>query len=122
VGLEAVDRLRPLVPEGVTTAQIALRWIIDHLRSPWSSRRPQPAASGGTPVLAPLGDDVHAKITAIYDEPLRPHVHHRWYRRTCARIGCVGAGRTATGPLRSPMPARRCPAHMRASIRSLCRG
>jgi hypothetical protein len=29
VGLEAVDRLRPLVPEGVTTAQIALRWIID---------------------------------------------------------------------------------------------
>src|SRR3954453_22833949 len=29
VGLEAVARLRPLVPEGATMAQFALRWIID---------------------------------------------------------------------------------------------
>src|SRR5512142_2094153 len=29
VGLEAVRRLRPLVPEGATMAQFALRWIID---------------------------------------------------------------------------------------------
>ena len=29
VGLEAVERLRPLVPEGATMAQFALRWILD---------------------------------------------------------------------------------------------
>ena len=28
VGLEAVERLRPLVPAGATMAQLALRWIL----------------------------------------------------------------------------------------------
>ena len=30
VGLEAVDELRPLVPDGATLAQFALRWILMH--------------------------------------------------------------------------------------------
>src|SRR5690606_451670 len=30
VGLAAVEKLRPLVPEGATLAQLALRWILMH--------------------------------------------------------------------------------------------
>ena len=50
VGLEAVDRLRPLVPEGVTMAQFALRSIIDQPQVIGvipGARSPQQA--GGTP-------------------------------------------------------------------------
>jgi aryl-alcohol dehydrogenase-like predicted oxidoreductase len=82
VGLEAVDRLRPLVPEGVTMAQFALRWIIDQPQVTVvipGARNPQQAVGNAEAAdLAPLGDDVHAEITAIYDELIRPHVHHRW--------------------------------------------
>jgi len=82
VGLEAVDRLRPLVPEGVTMAQFALRWIIDQPQVivviP-GARNPQQAIGNAAAAgLAPLGDDVHAKIGALYDDLIRPHVHHRW--------------------------------------------
>ena len=82
VGLEAVDRLRPLVPEGVTMAQFALRWIIDQPQVTVvipGARNPQQAIGNAAAAgLAPLGDDVHAKIGALYDDLIRPHVHHRW--------------------------------------------
>ena len=82
VGLEAVDRLRPLVPEGVTMAQFALRWIIDQPQVTVvipGARNPQQAIGNAAAAgLAPLGDDVHAKIRALYDDLIRPHVHHRW--------------------------------------------
>ena len=77
-----MDRLRPLVPEGVTMAQFALRWIIDQPQVTVvipGARNPQQAVGNAEAAgLAPLGDDVHADITAVYDELLRPHVHHRW--------------------------------------------
>ena len=82
VGLEAVDRLRPLVPEGVTMAQFALRWIIDQPQVTVvipGARNPRQAVGNAEAAgLAPLGDDVHTEIRAIYDELIRPHVHHRW--------------------------------------------
>src|SRR5690242_4272 len=82
VGLEAVDRLRPLVPADATMAQFALRWIIDQPQVTVvipGARSPQQAeGNAGAAVLAPLGDEVHAAIRAIYDELIGPHVHHRW--------------------------------------------
>ena len=82
VGLEAVDRLRPLVPEGVTMAQFALRWIIDQPQVTVvipGARSPQQAIGNAEAAeLAALGDDVHAKVKAVYDDLIRPHVHHRW--------------------------------------------
>ena len=82
VGLEAVDRLRSLVPDGVTMAQFALRWIIDQPQVTVvipGSRSPQQAIGNAEAAeLAALGDDVHAKVKAVYDDLIRPHVHHRW--------------------------------------------
>jgi aryl-alcohol dehydrogenase-like predicted oxidoreductase len=82
VGLQAVERLRPLVPAAATMAQFALRWIIDQPQVTVvipGARNPQQAAGNAAAVdLAPLGGDVHAKVTAVYDDLIRPHVHHRW--------------------------------------------
>src|SRR5215217_6510938 len=64
VGLQAVRRLRPLVPAGATMAQFALRWIVDQpavsvvipgARSPEQARGNAAAAD-----LAPLSAQTHA--------------------------------------------------------------
>ena len=82
VGLQAVERLRPLVPEGMTMAQFALRWILDQsgvsvvipgARNPEQARAN--AAAAGFPRLSP---EVHAAVRTVYDELIRPQVHHRW--------------------------------------------
>jgi aryl-alcohol dehydrogenase-like predicted oxidoreductase len=81
-GLAAVRRLAPLVPPGATMAQFALRWIIDHpavsvvipgARNPAQARLNVEAAD-----IAPLPDEVHDQVTAVYDELIRPSVHSRW--------------------------------------------
>jgi aryl-alcohol dehydrogenase-like predicted oxidoreductase len=82
VGLDAVEDLRPLVPDGATLAQLALRWILMHdgvstvipgARSPEQARGNAEAAE-----LAPLDPPAMATIGAVYAQRIAPHVHHRW--------------------------------------------
>jgi len=82
VGLAAAERLRPLVPRGATMAQWALRWIlmfdavtcaIPGAKNPAQARDNAAAAS-----LPPLGEGDMAAARAVYDEMIRPHVHHLW--------------------------------------------
>jgi aryl-alcohol dehydrogenase-like predicted oxidoreductase len=82
VGLDAVEELRPLVPEGATMAQFALRWILMHeavstvipgARSPEQAQGNAAAAD-----LPPLADDVMARVAAVYEERIAPYVHQRW--------------------------------------------
>jgi aryl-alcohol dehydrogenase-like predicted oxidoreductase len=82
VGLQAVEKLKELVPDGMTLAQFALRWIIDQpgvsvvipgARNPEQARANAVAAS-----LPPLSEEVHAAVRDIYDSLVRPQVHHRW--------------------------------------------
>ncbi|MET8160619.1 aldo/keto reductase [Sphaerisporangium sp. NPDC005289] len=81
-GLAAVERLKPLVPEGMTTAQFALRWIIDHpavsVVIPGARNERQAAANAAAARLAPLSEPTHAAVASVYDELIRPLVHHRW--------------------------------------------
>ncbi|GAA1697808.1 aldo/keto reductase [Fodinicola feengrottensis] len=81
-GLRAVERLRPLVPDGATMAQFALRWIVDlpqvSVVIPGARNAEQAAGNAAAAALAPLGDDVHAEVKAVYDELIRPYVHDRW--------------------------------------------
>ncbi|HEU5160296.1 MAG TPA: aldo/keto reductase [Streptosporangiaceae bacterium] len=81
-GLEAVRRLAAHVPDGFTTAQFALRWILDQpevsvvipgARNP-AQARTNAAAAG----LPPLPPDAHEGVRATYDELIRPLVHARW--------------------------------------------
>jgi aryl-alcohol dehydrogenase-like predicted oxidoreductase len=82
VGLDAVEELRPLVPDGATLAQLALRWIVMHeavstvipgARSPEQARANAAAAD-----IPALDDDVMAHVAEVYRERIAPHVHQRW--------------------------------------------
>ena len=81
-GLAAVERLRPLVPEGMTMAQFALRWILDQpgvtVVIPGARNADQARTNAAAADLDPLSDAVHGQVAAVYDELIRPHVHHRW--------------------------------------------
>lgn len=82
VALEAVEELRPLVPEGVPMAAFALRWIlmesavtvvIPGARSPAQAR-----ANAAADALAPLPPAVMEAARDIYRRRIAPHVHHLW--------------------------------------------
>ncbi|NUT50772.1 MAG: aldo/keto reductase [Saccharothrix sp.] len=82
VGLEAVERLRPLVPAGATMAQFALRWIVDQpgvtVVIPGARNAAQAKANSAAADLAPLSEQAQDQVRAVYDELIRPLVHDRW--------------------------------------------
>ncbi|WP_062350327.1 aldo/keto reductase [Herbidospora yilanensis] len=81
-GLEAVRRLAPLVPEGATMAQFALRWIIDQpgvsAIIPGASNPAQARSNSAAADLAPLSGETLAAVNNIYDELIAPQVADRW--------------------------------------------
>jgi aryl-alcohol dehydrogenase-like predicted oxidoreductase len=81
-GLRAVEALRSLVPEGMSMAQFALRWILmfDAVTTTIpGARTPQQAEdnvrAGDCPPLSP---ETMQKIEAIYTEMINPQVHQYW--------------------------------------------
>jgi aryl-alcohol dehydrogenase-like predicted oxidoreductase len=81
-GLEAVRRLRPLVPSGATMAQFALRWIIDQpavtVVIPGARNAEQARANAAADDLAPLPAETHTEVQKVYDELIRSQVHGKW--------------------------------------------
>ena len=81
-GLQAVDRLRPLVPPGGTLAQLALRWILmDDAVScaiPGAKRPAQVEENIRAADLPPLSDSTMETVRQVYDQLIRDQVHHRW--------------------------------------------
>jgi aryl-alcohol dehydrogenase-like predicted oxidoreductase len=81
-GLEAVDELRPLVPEGATLAQLALRWILDFNAVstviPGAKTPEQARANAAAAELPPLPEETHAVIADVYRRRIAPLVHQRW--------------------------------------------
>ncbi|WP_202844697.1 aldo/keto reductase [Luteimonas saliphila] len=82
IGLAAVEKLRPLVPEGATMAQLALRWILmDEAVTvviPGARNPRQALGNLAAAELPALADATMKEIARIYDEDIRPHVHQRW--------------------------------------------
>jgi aryl-alcohol dehydrogenase-like predicted oxidoreductase len=82
VGLDAVEELRPLVPQSATLAQLALRWILMHdgvtTVIPGARNADQARANAAAADLPPLSDDAMDRIAALYHERIAPHVHQRW--------------------------------------------
>jgi aryl-alcohol dehydrogenase-like predicted oxidoreductase len=82
LGLEAVERLRPLTPAGATMAQMALRWILmfDAVTCaiPGARTEQQAHDNAAAAALAPLSPEVMSGAAAVYDELLRNVVHGRW--------------------------------------------
>ena len=81
-GLAAVEKLRPLVPEGATMAQLALRWILmDEAVTvviPGARTAAQALGNIAAATLPALPQATLDAVAQVYDQDIRPHVHQRW--------------------------------------------
>jgi aryl-alcohol dehydrogenase-like predicted oxidoreductase len=82
VGLATVERLKALAPPGATLAQFALAWILSFEAVscviPGARRPAQVIDNARAANLPPIDDATRAAVQAIYDDAIRPLVHHRW--------------------------------------------
>jgi aryl-alcohol dehydrogenase-like predicted oxidoreductase len=82
VGLQAVEEVRKLVPQGATMAAFALRWILMNdavtVAIPGARNAEQARANAAAADLAPLSHDVMEATREIYERLIAPHVHQRW--------------------------------------------
>ena len=82
IGLEAVDRIRPLVGGSATMAAFALKWILMHeavsVVIPGAKTIAQAKANAAASKQTPLSQGTMEKVKAVYDQILRPHVQARW--------------------------------------------
>ncbi|MDV6373025.1 aldo/keto reductase [Deinococcus arenicola] len=81
-GLQAVDELRPLVPEGMTLAEFALRWILMFpevsCAIPGAKNAAQAEANARAADLPPLNEETMRGVAAMYDRLIRPQVQDLW--------------------------------------------
>ncbi len=82
IGLQAVEALRPLVPAGMSMAQLALRWILMHpavTTTIPSAKNPEQAHQNAAAAdLPPLSPQLMEETQGIYEQFVRPRVHQRW--------------------------------------------
>ena len=81
-GLRRAEELRVLLPQGMSMAQFALRWILmfDAVSCaiPGGKRPAQVHENCRASDLPPLGQEAMAAVQRIYNESIRSSVHHRW--------------------------------------------
>jgi aryl-alcohol dehydrogenase-like predicted oxidoreductase len=81
-GLEAVEELKVLVPEGNTLAQFALRWILMHpavsCAIPGGKNPSQVEENVAAVEIPPLDEGTMERVKEIYDGSIRLQVHHLW--------------------------------------------
>jgi aryl-alcohol dehydrogenase-like predicted oxidoreductase len=82
VGVRAARDVAAMTPEGVTTAQFALRWVLDQPAVstviPGARNPEQALANAAATRLAPLDADTRRRLREVCDEHIREPVHHRW--------------------------------------------
>uniref|UniRef100_Q01Z07 Aldo/keto reductase n=1 Tax=Solibacter usitatus (strain Ellin6076) TaxID=234267 RepID=Q01Z07_SOLUE len=81
-GLDAVEELRQLLPDGVTMAQFALRWILMFpavtCAIPGGKRPSQVRDNCAASGLPPLSTAAMDAVRRIYGAKIRASVHQRW--------------------------------------------
>jgi aryl-alcohol dehydrogenase-like predicted oxidoreductase len=81
-GLQAVEELRPHVPEGQTLAEFALRWILMFpevsCAIPGAKNPAQVEANARAADLPPLSAAQMEAVQGVYDRLIRPGVHGLW--------------------------------------------
>jgi aryl-alcohol dehydrogenase-like predicted oxidoreductase len=85
VAVAAARELRAVaqrVGPDVTTAALALRWVVDQpgvtAVIPGARSAEQARANAAAADLPPLAPDVLDAVRSVYDERIRAHVHDRW--------------------------------------------
>ena len=81
-GLQAVEELKAICPDGMSMVQFALRWILmfDAVTCtiPGAKRPSQAEENFSAADLPPLSEETMQKVKAIYDKHIRESVHHYW--------------------------------------------
>lgn len=81
-GLQAVEKLRSLLPVEMSLTQFALRWILMHdavtCAIPGAKRPEQVEENVSAADLPPLSEEVMRRVGDLYEEQIRPLVHHYW--------------------------------------------
>lgn len=77
-GVELADAIKPLVPQGMTMAQFALRWCLDHdavsVIIPGAKDPVQARANAAVSEMPRLSDDLHARLASMYAEQVQAHI------------------------------------------------
>jgi len=77
-GVALADGIKPLLPAGMTMAQMALRWILDYeavsVVIPGASSPAQARANAQASDLAPLPEDLHSQLADYYRTRVRDHI------------------------------------------------
>ena len=77
-GVELAETVTSMTPTGMSTAQMALRWILDFdavtTVIPGASRPEQALANAAVSEMPNLGDDLHAQLRGFYDAEVKEHI------------------------------------------------
>jgi aryl-alcohol dehydrogenase-like predicted oxidoreductase len=76
--VELADALKPMVPSGLTMAQMAQRWILDYdavsVVIPGASRPDQAKANSSVSDLPPLDAKLHETLQRFYEREVAAHI------------------------------------------------
>ena len=77
-GVELADALKPLVPAGMTMAQMSQRWILDFeavsVIIPGATRPAQVVENASVSALPPLGSQLHRELEKFYKSRVATHI------------------------------------------------
>ncbi|RYG75430.1 aldo/keto reductase [bacterium] len=77
-GVELADTIKPWVPQGLTMAQMSLRWILDFPAVttiiPGASKSAQVLSNVSASDVAPLSEELHAKLRDFYEIQVRENI------------------------------------------------
>jgi aryl-alcohol dehydrogenase-like predicted oxidoreductase len=77
-GVELANALKPLVPEGMTMAQMALRWCLDFeavtVVIPGAKSPAQAMANAEVSGLPPLSSELHSRLREFYAREVSAHI------------------------------------------------
>jgi aryl-alcohol dehydrogenase-like predicted oxidoreductase len=77
-GVELADKLKELVPAGMALAEMSLRWCLDFPEVsaiiPGAKNPLQARANARASSLPPLSAELHAKLSAFYEQEVAPHI------------------------------------------------
>ncbi len=82
VALRAVEEIRKLVPEGMTMAQFALRWVLMHdavtVAIPGARNAEQASGNASSSGMPAVSQSTMQALAQIYDHHAKAQVHQRW--------------------------------------------
>lgn len=77
-GVELADALKPLVPPGLSMADMALRWCLDFeavsVVIPGAKNPAQATANARAAAIPPLGAGLHRELAEFYVREVAPHI------------------------------------------------